>query len=119
MKKIFAAMFLALIFATAPVQAQTNFDFNQNFNEKIQPLSYIYGGRVVGIKTFLSIREQPNENSREVMRIPNGAELSLRFTGNQNWWQVLSVTFNGQTYRNSYDPADGIGWISARYVQTY
>ena len=55
MKKIFAAMFLALIFATAPVQAQTNFDFNQNFNEKIQPLSYIYGGRVVGIKTFLSI----------------------------------------------------------------
>jgi len=121
MKKFFAALtlFSAIIFATAPAQAESNFDLNTDFNSQTVFKSYIYGGRVVGISTYLSIREYPNVNSREIMRIPNGAELSLRFTGDQNWWQVLSVTFNGRTYSNRNDVAAGIGWVSAKYVQTH
>ena len=108
MKKFFAVAFLlaTMILSTVSVQAE-NFEFT--------PLSYIYGGRVVNIKTYLSVREYPNVNSREIMRIPNGAELSLHFTGNQDWWQVLSI--NGNTY--GVRAGDAIGWVSARYVRTY
>ena len=120
MKKLLTTMTLvaAMTVANAPAQAESNFDFdlNTDFGSQIVFKSYIYGGRVVGIRTYLSLREYPNVNSRELMRIPNGAELSLRYTGNQDWWQVLAVTFNGQTYTNDY--SSGIGWVSAKYVQT-
>ena len=116
LKKIFAVMMLAvaMLFATAPVQAQSDFDLNKIFNSKLLPVSYIYSGRVVGISTYLSVREQPSVNAREIMRIPNGAELSLRVYSN-DWWQVLKI--NGNSY--GVRPGDGIGYVSARYVQTY
>ena len=115
MKKIFSAILLAaLIFSTVPVGAEIHFDLNKNFSEKVLPLSYIYGGRVVGISTYLSVREQPSANSREIMRIPNGTKLTLRFFGNQEWWAVLSI--NGSTY--GVQPGVEIGYVSARYVQT-
>ena len=104
MKKFFVSLILLTIFFSAsPVQA--------NF-ESI-PLSYIYSGTVVNVRSYLVVREQPDTNSREVMRIRNGARLSLRYTGNHEWWQVLSVDGNSYNVR----PGDAIGWISAHYVQ--
>ena len=122
MKKIFSVMLLAvaLIFISGQNnQAEANFDLNRDFNSKFVPVSYIYAGRVVGISTYLSLRESPSEYSREIMRIPNGAELSLRDTGvsQSGWWQVISVKFNGQTY--SENPGYGMGYVNAKYVQTY
>ena len=115
MKKVFAAFLLVLAMAfSVPVQAQSDFDLNRDFNNQFTFKSTIYGGRVVGIRTYLSIREEPSVYSREIMRIPNGADLTLRFTGDQNWWQVISVRFNGREYSN---PAPAIGWVSAKYVQ--
>jgi len=115
-KKFFAAMLLtvAMIFSTASVQAQSDFDLNKDFNSKLVPVSNIYSGRVVGISTYLSVREQPSVNSREIMRIPNGTELYLRVYSN-DWWQVLKI--NGNSY--GVRPGDGIGYVSARYVRTY
>ena len=115
LKKIFAVMLLAgTIFATAPVQAQSDFNLNKDFNAKLQPVTYIYSGRVVGISTYLSVREQPSVNSREIMRIPNGTELYLR-VHNNDWFQVLKI--NGNDY--GIRPGDCIGYVNARYVQTY
>ena len=115
LKKIFAVMLLAgTIFASLPVQAQSDFDLNKDFNAKIQPVTYIYSGRVVGISTYLSVREQPSVNSREIMRIPNGTELYLRVHDN-DWFQVLKI--NGNDY--GIRPGDYIGFVSRRYVRTY
>lgn len=83
------------------------------FSASLVHASYIYSGTVVNIQTYLSIREQPDVNSPEIMRIPNGTRLSLRYTGNKDWWQVLSV--NGNSYNVS--PGDAIGWASATYIQ--
>ena len=113
MKKMVAAfLFVLAIFCVSPVQAQSDFDLNRDFNEKLVPVSYIYGGRVVGIRTYLSVRARPSVNSREVMRISNGARLSLRYFGDQDWWQVLSIDGNDYGYG-----VDGIGYVSARYIQ--
>ena len=116
MKKFFSAMILAvaIIFVSSPVQAENNFDLNKNFKTQLQPVTYIYEGRVVGISTYLSVRERPSVNSREIMRIPNGSRLTLRFFGDQDWWEVLTI--NGNYY--GVNPGDGIGYVSARYVST-
>ena len=106
LKKIFSAvMLLTLIIFATPAQAQESFDLNRDFNSQLVPTSYIYGGRVVGIKTYLSVREQPTVHSREIMRLPPGAKLTLRFTGNQDWWWV--VEYNGMWE---------IGYVSAKYI---
>ena len=117
MLKKFLSMMLLLagvIFATVPVQAQSDFDLNKDFNAQLQPVTNIYSGRVVGISTYLSVRERPSVNSREIMRIPNGTELYLRVHDN-DWFQVLKI--NGNDY--GIRPGDYIGFVSRRYVQTY
>ena len=122
MQKIFSVMLLAvaLIFISGQNnQAEANFDLNRDFNSKFVPVSYIYAGRVVGISTYLSLRESPSEYSGEIMRIPNGAELVLRYKPRayeNGWWEVVSVKFNGQTY--SENPGYGMGYVSAKYVRT-
>ena len=109
MKKFLSAILFALTIVTvAPAQAHSDVGLNQNFNERLAPMSYIYGGRVVGISTYLSVRERPNVNSREVLRIPNGTELTLRFCRNQDWWQVVAINGNF---------CDGIGYVSAKYIR--
>ena len=116
LKKIFSAGILiaVLIFVSSPVQAENNFDLNKNFKSQLQPVTYIYEGRVVGISTYLSVRERPSVNSREIMRIPNGTELYLRVHDN-DWFQVLKI--NGNDY--GIRPGDYIGFVSRRYVRTY
>ena len=121
MKKIlsaiaFAICILSVNFCSANFQTESNFDLNKDFNEKFQTVSVMYSGRVVGISTYLSLRERPTVNSREIMRIPNGARLYLRYDLNPDWWEVVSVTFNGRTYQD--DGTMGIGWISSKYVKT-
>ena len=114
MKKIFAVIVGLVILVNFSVcQAENNFDLNKNFNSQFQPVSVIFFG-VVKVKTYLSLREQPNVNSREIMRIPNGSRLVLRFFGDQDWWEVLTI--NGNYY--GVNPGDGIGYVSARYVST-
>ena len=119
MKRLTITLFVLLaMMITVPVQAQSDFDLNRDFKENLVPMSNIYGGRVVGIKTYLSIREEPSVYSREVMRIPNGTELLLRDAGpvsRTGWWQVISVKFNGREYSDTV----ALGWISAKYVKTY
>lgn len=57
MKKFLSAILFALSIVTvAPAQANFDVGLNQNFNERLAPMSYIYGGRVVGISTYLSVR---------------------------------------------------------------
>ena len=115
MKKFLATILLVgAIFATVPVQAESDFDLNKDFQSKLQPVTYIYSGRVVGISTYLSVRERPSVNSREIMRIPNGTELYLRVHDN-DWFQVLKI--NGNDY--GIRPGDYIGFVNARYVRTY
>lgn len=121
MKKILSAVLLAAVLAVLPVsvQAEASFDLNRDFNSKFVPVSTIYSGRVVGISTYLSLRESPSEYSEEVMRIPNGAKLTLRHNPRayeNGWWEVLSVTFNGRTYEKGM--GYGIGYVSVRYVST-
>ena len=114
-KKFLATILLVgAIFATVPVQAESDFDLNKDFQSKLQPVTYIYSGRVVGISTYLSVRERPSVNSREIMRIPNGTELYLRFHDN-DWFQVLKI--NGNDY--GIEPGYCIGYVSSRYVRTY
>ena len=121
MKKICAALMFAICilsvnFCSASLQIEYNFDWNKDFNSKLQPLSAMFTGRVVGVSTYLSLRERPTVNSRELMRIPSGARLYLRYDLNPDWWEVVSVTFNGRTYQD--DGTMGIGWISSKYVKT-
>ena len=124
MKKFFPVMLLAvaLIFISGQTnQAEANFDLNRDFNSKFVPLGYsrIYSGRVVGISTYLSLREEPSEYSREIMRIPNGAELVLRHDPRayeNGWWEVMSVSFNGQTYSGRAG-GYGLGYVSTKYVR--
>ena len=113
---VFAVCILSVNFCSANFQAESDFDLNKDFNEKFQTVSVMYSGRVVGISTYLSLRERPTVNSREIMRIPNGARLYLRYDLNPDWWEVVSVTFNGRTYQD--DGTMGIGWISSKYVKT-
>ena len=75
--------------------------------------SYIYSGTVVNIQTYLSIREGPGVDYKEIMRVPNGTRLGLRYTGTPDWWQILSV--NGNSY--NVRPGDAIGWASASYIE--
>ena len=73
MKKFLSAILFALTIVTvAPAQAHSDVGLNQNFNERLAPMSYIYGRRVVGISTYLSVRERPNVNSAEVLRFCDG-----------------------------------------------
>lgn len=109
MKKFLSAILFALMIVTvAPAQAHSSVDLNPNFGERLSPVSYIYGGKVVGITTYLSVRERPNVNSREVLRIPNGTKLTLRVCASPDWWQVVAINGNF---------CDGIGYVSARYIR--
>jgi len=132
MKKILSAviMFCVMIFS-ANCQAESDFDLNKNFNEKLQPTANFFIGRVVGIKTYLSIRERPTVNSGEIMRIPNGTALVLNdvvyddgygnWIHNDEWYEVQNIFMNGRWY-NSTDngrvPANigVIGYVSSKYV---
>ena len=108
MRKIFSVIALAISFSVAPVQAQSDFDFNKNF----QPLSVVYDGVVVGVSTYLIVREKPDVNSREVLRIYNGDKICMRAMGG-NWYELLSV--NGNYYGVS--PGDIIGYVSKKYIK--
>ena len=110
MRKLVVSFLIVLAMAfTESVQAQSNFDLNVNYsNQFIFKAGYsrLHYGRVVGIKTYLSLRAEPSVNSREIMRIPNGARLELREQFVFGWWEVLSV--NGDNF--GAPAAAGIGW---------
>ena len=61
--------------------------------------------QVVGIRTYLSIREYPTVNSRELARIPNGTILSDE-GGRANGF--ASVSYNGI-----------YGWSSLTYLRHF
>lgn len=111
-KKILATLMLAGTMVIAPVpvaQAQAG----------IQPdlvsLSFIYSGTVVNVQDYVNIREKPDVRSRIVAQAPRGARLSLRYTGNQQWWQVLLI--NGDNY--GVRAGDAIGYVHADFVKTH
>ena len=116
MKKIFVAIVGLVIFVNFSVcQAENNFDLNKNFNSQSQPVSVIFSG-VVKVKTYLSLREQPNVNSREIMRIPNGATIMFRESRlPTEWLEVISVSFNGTTYTT--DNVSRVGYVNKNYVE--
>lgn len=117
-KKFFSIILLiAAIFVTAPVQAESNFDFNQNFNNRLVFKSNIRNG-IVSVSSYLVLRKEPNANSREIMRIPNGAELVMRDEYIPGWISVLSVSFDGKTFAND-TAGDSIGYVRAKYVKFY
>ena len=78
-KKFFATMLLAVTFALTGIQTNTA-------EAAIQ---------VVGIRTYLSIREYPSVNSRELARIPNGTILDTY--DSQRGWDVgfVPVIYRG------------------------
>ena len=101
-KKFFSIILLiAAIFVTAPVQAK----------------SAICNG-IVSVSSYLVLREEPNANSREIMRIPNGAELLMRDEYIPGWISVLSVSFDGKTFAND-TVGDRIGYVNVKYVKFY
>ena len=113
MKKIFAIILLiSAMFAISPVNTEANFNLNNNFNSNFTNLSNIFHGNVV-VNTFLSIREQPNVNSREIMRVYNGDRLELREDMPGQWVQVLSV--NGNKY--GVPAGEAIGWVNIKYIK--
>ena len=112
MKKVLSVMILvSVMFITVPVQAESNVDVD-NFKETILPLSFWFSG-VVEVSTYLSVREQPSSNAREVMRLYNGDRLEIKMgVGNASgWWEVYGV--NGRSYNNR------IGYVSRRYVRAW
>ena len=118
MKKIFVAIVCFVIFVNFSVcQAENDFDLNKNFHSQFQPVTNIFWG-VVKVKTYLSLREQPNVNSREIMRLPNGATImfreSFRSDDPVDWLIVLSVSFNGKSYSSD---ADVLGYVHKNYVE--
>lgn len=60
--------------------------------------------QVVGIRTYLSIREYPTVNSRELARVPNGTYLSWGGAADSNGF--VSVYYNGI-----------YGWASRTYLR--
>ena len=116
MKKILSVIVGLVILVNFSVcQAENNFDLNKNFNSQFQPVSVIFSG-VVKVKTYLSLREQPNVNSREIMRIPNGAEIMFRESRlPSEWLEVISVSFNGTTYTT--DNVSRVGYVNKNYVE--
>ena len=112
-KKIFSTVILVavLIFVSSPVQAENNFDLNNDFNDKVSKLTNIYTGIVVNVESYLIVREKPTMYSREVMRIPNGAKLTLRSIGgvdyiNSDWMAV--AYYNGMT---------DVGYVNTKYIE--
>ena len=98
---------------SANFQAESDFDLNKDSNAKFQPTAHNIIGRVVGIKTYLSLRERPTVNSREIMRIPNGAELNyFDYYDDEDWYSVNSVTFGGRTYKFDYTRC----YVNSKYV---
>ena len=92
MKKLLSVMLLAV--AIIFVGAQNN-----SAEARGQAL------KVVGIRTYLSIREYPTTYSRELARIPNGTIL-LDTYGRENGF--ASVNYNGI-----------YGWASLTYLMYY
>ena len=101
MRRVFVLVLLVFTMAfTAPVQAQSNFEFNNDFsNDKFANLtaSVAYYGYVVNIRTFLSLRESPSIYSRELARIPNGTRLTVMFFENSNTGDFYRVRYNGMS----------------------
>ena len=94
MKKLLSVMLLAVVIFFAGGQ--------NNFAEAARDFS---GWQVVGIRTYLSIREYPTINSRELARIPNGTILSDE-GGRANGF--ASVSYNGI-----------YGWASLTYLRPF
>lgn len=109
MKKVLSILIFALtVFSINFVNAS---DFNLNTNFK--PVSVIFSG-IVNVNSYLSLREYPNINSREIMRIPSGARIIFRESRNSSdWLEVVSVDFNGKEY-SDYTPH--IGYVYSKYV---
>lgn len=121
MKKFFSIMLLSAIMIFSNATAQADFDLNKDFNFQLVPMSFIYSGRVVNISTYLSVRERPTVNSREIVRIPNGTRLTLRDSGpvyNTGWWEVLSINSPGYEGFEGYN-GFGIGYVNARYIYAW
>lgn len=99
MKKFFAAMLLAVTIIF--VGAQDN---------KAEAWRY----QVVGISTYLSIREEPNANSREIARVPNGTilEPALYYSSISRQWKASYTNgFAGVVYRGMNC------WAADRYLE--
>jgi|GEM_PF-2526700 len=91
MKKIFATLLLMATLFVTGVQANVA-------EAAIQ---------VVGIKTYLSIRERPNVNSRELARVPNGTIFYEIFDDQR----AAAAGFFAIKYKGIY------GYVSERYVR--
>ena len=67
--------------------------------------------QVVGIRTYLSIRESADVNSREIARVPNGTILEPVFTGGRNPKNPFTNGFAMVYYRGMKC------WAADRYLQ--
>ena len=70
--------------------------------------------QVVGIRTYLSIREEPNIYSRELARVPNGTLLEpWLYYSSFRGYSVAHFTngFSGVIYRGM------TGWAADRYLE--
>lgn len=95
MKKIFAAFLLVVAIAfVSPVQAQSNFNFDENF--QILTTGRAPEGIVVNITTYLSVREGPSVYSRELDRIPNGTRVAV--TDSSNGFYYIFYWGNSNNY---------------------
>ena len=90
-KKFFATMLLAVTFALTGIQTNTA-------EAAIQ---------VVGIRTYLSIRESPSVYSRELARVPNGTIFYEVFDDQR----AAAAGFFAIRYRGI------MGYVSSRYVR--
>lgn len=75
-------------------------------------------GRVAGVSNYLSIYELPNANSKEVLRIPNGTELSLinERVDDFTWWKVKVLGVKGVAY-DKPNSEEIIGYVNAKYIE--
>ena len=112
MKKLVVSFLIVLTMAfTQSVQAQSNFDLNRDFKDKLTPVSVVYDARVVKIGTYLSIREYPNVHSRELARIPNGTYLVVRYDPyNPQWYKVVMCSAANLNEE---------GYVNAAYIKLY
>ena len=92
MKNVFSALLLLFVITfTAPVQAQSSFNFDDNL--QMLTTGRVPEGVVVNIRTYLSIRSEPSVFSAEKARISNGTRLGIDGNSTINgfykvfcWW---------------------------------
>ena len=96
LSKIFAAVVLAVTLVFVGAQTNTA-EANQGF-------------QVVGIRTYLSIREEPTTYSHELARVPNGTILYCRYDRGGH----IILQSNG-FYGVFYNGIEG--WASSRYLE--